>query len=100
MGLRAGHSQDENLQISAQDIWARSTAEGAVEERGEEVFGLTQRLALHGTQTLYSLREFQESLLMADVRHWDAHLADLVEVQPWFCLAILHARNLSLPAGA
>lgn len=33
---------------------ARSIVEGAVEERGEEVFGLAQRLPLYRTQALYS----------------------------------------------
>ena len=70
-----------------------------MEERGEEMLGLTQRLPLHRTQMLHSLNQFQKFLLMADVWHWDAHLANLVEVQPWLCLAILQARNLSLPAS-
>jgi hypothetical protein len=77
----------------------RSTAKGAVEEGSEEVLGLTQGLALHRAQTLHSLYQFQKSLLMADVWRWDAHLANLVEVQPRFCLAILQASNLSLPAS-
>jgi hypothetical protein len=59
-------------------LGAWSAAEGAVEERGEEVRGLAQRLLLHRTQALHSLRQFQKSLLMADVWHWDAHLANLV----------------------
>jgi hypothetical protein len=33
-----------------------------MEEGGEEVLGLTQRLALHGTQTLYSLNQGRELL--------------------------------------
>jgi hypothetical protein len=78
---------------------ARSSAEGAVEEGGEEMLGLAQRVPLHRTQALNSLRQIQELLLTAQVWQWDAQLANLVEVQPWFCLAILHARNLSLPAG-
>jgi hypothetical protein len=41
----------------------RSTAEGAVEERGEDVFSLTQRLSLHRTQTLHSLSQDGELLL-------------------------------------
>ena len=39
---------------------AQSTAEGAVEEGGEEVLGLTQRLALHRTQVLHSLNYFPQ----------------------------------------
>jgi hypothetical protein len=76
-----------------------SAAEGAVEEGRKEMLGLTQRLPLHATETFYSLRQVQKSLLMADVWHRDAHLANLVEVQAWLCLAILRTRNLSLPAG-
>jgi hypothetical protein len=34
-----------------------------VEEGGEEVLGLAQRLALHRTQTLYSLHQGREFLL-------------------------------------
>lgn len=74
-------------------------AEGAAEERREEVLGLMQRLPLHGTQLVYSLRHFQESLLVAQVWYWDAHLANLVEVKPRFCLSVLRARDLSLSTG-
>ena len=45
------------------DIRAWSTAEGAMEERGEEVLGLTQRLPLHRTQALHSLNQGRELLL-------------------------------------
>jgi hypothetical protein len=69
------------------------------EERGEEVVGLLQGLPLHGTQAFYSLRQFKKSLLTADVWHGDPHLANLIEVQPRFYLAILHASNLPLSAG-
>jgi hypothetical protein len=41
----------------------RSTAEGAGKERGEEVLGLTQRLALHRAQPLNSLYQCRELLL-------------------------------------
>lgn len=39
------------------------TAEGTVEEGGEEVLGLAQLLPLHGTQTLDSLHQGREFLL-------------------------------------
>ena len=42
---------------------ARSTAEGAVEEGGEEVLGLAQRLPLHRTQTLHSFHQSRKLLL-------------------------------------
>jgi hypothetical protein len=45
----------------------------AAQERGEEVLGLMKRLRLHGTQFVDSFRHFQESLLVAQVWHWDAH---------------------------
>ena len=44
------------------------TAEGAVEEGGEEVLGLAQRLPLHRTQTLDSLHQGRESLLEGERR--------------------------------
>jgi len=40
---------------------ARSTAEGAVEERGEEVLGLTQCLLLHRTEGLDPLHTCSNS---------------------------------------
>jgi hypothetical protein len=73
--------------------------EGAAQERGEEVLGLMQRILLHGTHFVYSFRHFQESLLVAQVWHWDAHLANSVEVRPRFCWSILDAGDLSLSAG-
>jgi hypothetical protein len=45
--------------------------EGAVEEGGEEVLSLTQRLSLHGTQTLYSLSPRREVLLELEWGHGD-----------------------------
>jgi len=45
------------------DIWARSTTEGVVEERGEKVLGLTQCLPLHCPQALDSLRQGRELFL-------------------------------------
>jgi hypothetical protein len=44
-------------------VGTRSTAEGAMEERGEEVVGLTQRLPLHcteGLDPLHHLLKFRE----------------------------------------
>jgi hypothetical protein len=41
----------------------QSNVEGAVEERGEQVLGLTQRLALDRTQALHSLHQSRELLL-------------------------------------
>ena len=49
-----------------------------VEKRLEQVFCLTQRLAPHRTYALHSPHQLQESLLMADVWHRDAHLANLI----------------------
>ena len=48
------------------DIWVetRSTTEGTVEERGEEVLGLTQRLALHRTEALVPRHEFGKVFLL------------------------------------
>ena len=47
------------------DIWVetRSTTEGTVEERGEEVLGLTRCLALHRTEAHQSLHQGGELLL-------------------------------------
>jgi hypothetical protein len=43
-------------------------AEGALEEGGEEALGLTQRLTLHRTHALYSIRKGRELLLEAEGR--------------------------------
>ena len=53
------------------EIFERSTAEGALQEGGEEVLGLTQRLALHGTQALHTPHKGSELLLEAQWRHND-----------------------------
>jgi hypothetical protein len=46
-----------------------------MEERGEEVLGLTQRLALHRTQTLHSLHQGRELLAGAGAAE---------AAEPWF----------------
>ena len=59
-------SRNAHRRMARPGLWtfgARSTAEGAVEERGEEVLGLTQRLPLHGTQALHSLNQGRKLLL-------------------------------------
>jgi hypothetical protein len=43
-----------------------STAEGAVEERSEEMLGLTQGLSLHHTQTIHLLHKGRELLLKVE----------------------------------
>lgn len=50
-------------------LGARSAAEGAVEEGGEEVFSLTQYLPLHRTQALHSLNHGRELLLEGERGH-------------------------------
>ena len=54
---------DAATDAAANLIRRSSTAEGAVEEGGEEVLGLTQRLPLHRTQALHSLHQGRELLL-------------------------------------
>ena len=51
----------------------RSTAEGAVEEGGEEVLSLTRRLTLHRTQALYSLDKGPKLLLERKRRERNLH---------------------------
>ncbi len=48
------------------------TAEGAVEEGGEKVLGLAQRLPLHRTQALHSLHQGREFLLEGERRGYPA----------------------------
>ena len=50
----------------------RSTAESVMEERGEEVLGLTQRLPLHRTQALHSLNQGRELLLEGERWKWNS----------------------------
>ncbi len=59
------------------EIGARSAAEGAVEERGEAVFGLTYRLPLHRAQTLHSLNQGREPLLELERRQRQTQLTDI-----------------------
>jgi len=50
------------------------TAEGAVEEGGEKVLGLAQRLPLHRTQTLDSLNQGRKFLLEGERGKREVHL--------------------------
>jgi hypothetical protein len=50
---------------------ARSTAEGAVEERGKEVFSLPQRLPLHRTEGLDPLHHLLKFPLAPPRRQWN-----------------------------
>lgn len=47
---------------------AKLPAEGAMEKRGEEVLGLTQRLLLHRSETIHTLDKGRELLLQGERR--------------------------------
>lgn len=57
------------MRFGSWTLGARSTAEGAVEEGGEEVLGLTQRLPLHHTQALHPFHQGCELLLEEEWWH-------------------------------
>jgi hypothetical protein len=77
--VRARHPQSiihsNIIRLSLNDLgsWtfgARSTVEGVVEEGGEEVLGLTQRLPLRCTQALHLLHRGREFLLEGKASSW------------------------------
>lgn len=55
-------------------------AKGAVEERGEEVLGLTQCLLVHRTQMVQPLTHGRKPLLQAQWRHRNAKGHNLADV--------------------
>ena len=55
-----------------------SIAEGAVEEGVKEVLGLTQRLALHSTESLQPLNRRHKLLLACERGHRDRHYLQLL----------------------
>src|SRR5689334_14719236 len=55
-------------------VGARSTAEGTVEERGKEVLGLSQGLALYRAEALLSLNQGCELLLKYERGHDDLNV--------------------------
>jgi hypothetical protein len=62
-GESGARSTGEWCDLRRRHFGPRSNAEGAVEERSEQVLGLAQRLPLHGTQALHSLNQGRELLL-------------------------------------